>query len=522
MQDPREDFIIQKVTNMLTSDKEKELDSQSLDIPYQNKEKNIFFISSPSAKRKNLKQKNLKFFCGNKINENHPKKFQNGVLMRYLKDSIKMESDDFSKPNDHFNLKKKIEKKLSDRQINTETKISLKNGFEDQKMYQFSELVNIFPEICQKIKECLKTQKHQSMSCSIKQSEKMIHEYEGFRFKNLNFLQNLTKKLEYSGNYKTLLQFVLKFLFDLQKKDDITRLSSKEIYFLEYFLVNRYFKILKNRIIKKIQNEKDFKGFVNLCKSKMNESSPIQSESICISTICYEQSIIKWFDHENIKKVDLLLFDTNLADSLKETLNEGDSAKILKSFIFLLNQIVQILIIKFLVFRFQNSRLIFDEVECIEDDITEIICMILKVFSILKRRFIAQPNDPENKTFIESVCAQIQKLFIYETNKSILEFTRYIKFREMREYVGSKKKSKFTRFRRNDEKIKKVYKHIMMKIYLDYKEQEMQSSAMIPSDFQKHVSREAANAKPERVSLGKRLFKFKDKLQISKVLLFIS
>ena len=60
MQDPREDFIIQKVTNMLTSDKEKELDSQSLDIPYQNKEKNIFFISSPSAKRKNLIQKNFK------------------------------------------------------------------------------------------------------------------------------------------------------------------------------------------------------------------------------------------------------------------------------------------------------------------------------------------------------------------------------------------------------------------------------------------------------------------------------
>ena len=92
----------------------------------------------------------------------------------------------------------------------------------------------------------------------------------------------------------------------------------------------------------------------------------------------------------------------------------------------------------------------------------------------------------------------------------------------MREYVERKKKSKFTRFRRNDEKIKKVYKHIMMKIYLDYKEQEMESSAMIPSDFQKHVSREAANAKPERVSLGKRMFKFKDKLQISKVLLFIS
>jgi hypothetical protein len=101
----------------------------------------------------------------------------------------------------------------------------------------------------------------------------------------------------------------------------------------------------------------------------------------------------------------------------------------------------------------------------------------MNVFSSTKKNLTEDVPNEEKLKKIDLLFNQLQSLFKEDPKSIYLDLIKYIKFREMREYLERKKKSKFVRYRRNDEKIKKIYKHLMLHIYTNFKENELETSS---------------------------------------------
>jgi hypothetical protein len=442
-----------------------------------------------------------------------------GIVIRYLNDSLNMQSDNVPNSNNYFELSSNKVKTWSTKKIEILKEFNFKEmKYKEREESQFN-LNDILLKISNKINDSMLIKKIEQISCTMNKSNQMILEYETFKSQNIKFLESLVTNYEYSGPYKKLIEFILKFLLDMQTETDLNYLSSKELYFLEYFLVNRYFKHLKNKIIDQIHKNNKFKNFIIKWGFNVdNESDPNFFANINLGS--YQESIIHWAQFDEDPNHQGSFFNTYISKKIFKYFDTPHKNQLLNGFMFIFNRIIQMQILKFLVSRFKNTQLIFDEVECIESDILQIMFIVIDSFTILGEQIKLIQDKTKRVIIIKSFIFKVMKLFKFESNSSILTFTKYIKFREMREYVERKKKSKFIRHRRNDEKIKKVYKHIMMKMYSDFKEQEMDFSPDVSLDIssKKKCQPSMESFENKKMPLiGKRLFKFKDKFTMNKV-----
>lgn len=328
-----------------------------------------------------------------------------------------------------------------------------------------TELVNldqVVPRIRQKMRECMSVGLALQVNYNLEQSEKMISQYESFRFQNLSFLKKLVDDFEFRGDYPDSTRFVLKLLLDIQTAADLDRLSPKELYFLEYFLVNRYFKVLRNKVLLIIQQSGVFGAFLGAWGLTGGRGARGLRDSD-FGWISHKRAIALWSDGRAQTPLNSQIFEDGFSVEICRLLRNNESQKLFEAFATRFYDLIQLLIVKFIVNRFGNTQLIFDEVECIEKDISELVLLVMDTWSAIRR------DSADLRLGADSFATRLRELFPGEPRQIYLDLIKYIKFREMREYLERKKKSKFVRYRRNDEKIKKIYKHIMIHVYTDFK-----------------------------------------------------
>jgi hypothetical protein len=190
-----------------------------------------------------------------------------------------------------------------------------------------------------------------------------------------------------------------------------------------------------------------------------------------------------WNDNQNKTQFDVKIFDENFKFKILDYLQNKKSKNLLESFFLRFCRLVELLIVKLLVNRFKNTQLIFDEVECIDNDICEILEMVCDLFSSVKASLDKCTSDESKIKKMDCLFDQLQELFGDCSGNVYLDLIKYIKFREMREYLERKKKSKFVRYRRNDEKIKKIYKNVMLNIYTNFKENELETNSNFSQNY---------------------------------------
>lgn len=373
---------------------------------------------------------------------------------------------------------------------------------------RFATLDAIIPRIKKKIRECIAVGAELQTNYNLSQSEKMISEYESFRFQNLLFLNELVEGFAFKGSHPESTKFVLKFLLDVQRQSDLRRLSCQEVFFLEYFLVNRYFKVLRNKVLRLIEKSARFQEFLRVWGfAPLLET--LGEKEMGFGCVAYKRTVALWKENSNAEETHSAIFNKGFSAEIASLLGFCEPRKLYESFAVRFYNLIQALIAKFIVSRFGNSQLIFDEVECIDKDISELLDMLLGAWSTVRRQAGPDPRSGDLERGVRGFAEQLASVFPREPRSTLFDLIKYIKFREMREYLERKKKSKFVRYRRNDEKIKKIYKHIMIRVYSDFKDNrpESNSNSPLPRFGFKPGERDGSqrNLEPEaKGELGKR------------------
>lgn len=462
MQNSEPEFFIQTVTNRLTS-------------PAKNTPSDQFIrIRRPSRVQLNPARPKKRFPSQNcDSSENSRKSKKRDILTKTRKKRPIAENPSESISDQLRLLKSETEqakpkKRPIKRGLKTQLNPKSTSPVKTPNKPDFANLDKLIPQIKRKLRDCMSIGVNQQANYNLEQSEKMISQYESFRFQNLSFLKKLVDDFSFGGSYPHSNQFILKFLLDIQTPADLAQLSAKELYFLEYFLVNRYFKVLRNKVLGIIQESASFGKFLAIWgfveRGNINEPRDLD-----FGWISHKKAILLWSDKKSRGRADSVIFDDGFSAEIVDYLKKGQSQKLFESFAVRFYDLIQLLIVKFIVNRFGNTQLIFDEVECIEKDISELLFMVMDAWSIVKSAAGDAPELADLGPMVDSFCRRLRRLFPGQPRQIYLDLIKYIKFREMREYLERKKKSKFVRYRRNDEKIKKIYKHIMIRVYTDFK-----------------------------------------------------
>jgi hypothetical protein len=125
------------------------------------------------------------------------------------------------------------------------------------------------------------------------------------------------------------------------------------------------------------------------------------------------------------------------------------------------------LILKFIALRFRKIGNVFDDIEVIDDVVASIVRNVINILTQLKTKMHFQPEMRFDYQ-IEHLLKELNSEFALGKTEDLESVLYYIKSREMKDYLGRKRKSKFIRPRRNDEKLKKVYKNLMKVLKEDY------------------------------------------------------
>ena len=290
--------------------------------------------------------------------------------------------------------------------------------------------------------------------CNQGQSNEMIIEYETFKKRNIQQLKNLDNEFFNSKQSSKFSGLILKFLLDILTKNDLKNINAKESYLFQGFLVNRFFRGIKTRIFKKIEKTKSFQDMTSMWNFPYNKEPQNISSSISIlERISYTFSINLWYSSSSLMSK-TKIFDKHFITSFKE-LKSKNLRNLYRETCIKIHRLTCFLILKIIVTRFNKTQVVYDDIECLEDNVCLIIEKFITSLLYLKSGEISnktqEDEQPIDKTFI-----LFNRMFETGDENDFYSMTRYIKFREMREYLGRKKKSRFVRNRRNDKKLKKI------------------------------------------------------------------
>lgn len=334
------------------------------------------------------------------------------------------------------------------------------------KYYSSTDLVETeigiaFKEMDRKVDACLKVEDVISSSSLSSNCKTMRDQYDHFVESNSGNLMELYNHYRPLADGCSLKEFVMKFLLDIQIEIDLKKVPMNKILYLEKFFIDRYFKVLKNKIFVRVIEKDLIKNLLKIFvpASQMECLNSLEFSVNKINQIYYEFIVKCWKnksnDNSNCPSI------LNL-ESLKIFKNLEFSEKALKDFYetvcIIIHRIASFLIIRLVSQRFFRMKRVFDHIERLEIPIFEIIQESLNVISLSRKNL---KENPGNLYSFNQTMNKLNQKFFSDSRLDLFLITKYVKYREMREYLGRKRKSEFIKPRRNDEKLKKVYKRIM-------------------------------------------------------------
>ena len=118
--------------------------------------------------------------------------------------------------------------------------------------------------------------------------------------------------------------------------------------------------------------------------------------------------------------------------------------------------------------RFLKSEEVYDELEDLGNKISSIFISFLNIILLVKKSSL-NLNKNIKKQFFQLMFIKFEYILKFKNKIKFYHILKYLKFREIREYIGRKHKSKFIKPKRNDEKILKIFKNLMKNLFLEYK-----------------------------------------------------
>lgn len=307
--------------------------------------------------------------------------------------------------------------------------------------------------------KCSEVQTDLTDSLTNDSSHQMMREYQDLKLKHEKVLRSF---VNFCQNTK-LSSFILHFLFDLQSEEG--QLTSLECHHFCEFLVNRYFKILRVKVFREIEKLSEFQKFFNLknveYSKKYNSNDKRAKLSLLEKTGYSFGCSLLDFKHRGFDKNKF--YDQNFIETFLAGSTPQNDLFYFQNLLYLY-RLVCWMILKFVSDRFATLNTISDVIEDLMKPIIHIIKSLLNLFNVLKNKIIKKEHLPE----VKDLFGKLNSVFVFP-EQSIFENTRnYLRFREAREYLQRKKKSKFIRPKRNDEKLKKVYKNLIKIMSRDF------------------------------------------------------
>lgn len=254
---------------------------------------------------------------------------------------------------------------------------------------------------------------------------------------------------------------ILKFLFGVVKTKDLEQNSFIQREILKKFIFDRFFKnfrviIFKNsRLLKIIKN---FFADLKWAKSQTQKTPNFEIKQIYKNYSEYLNHLVLSFQSQKLRQVTL----GSIIIYLKNTFAaEGATEEISYLIISILLESVMIKLAE----KFEQENHLVDYIETSADEILSHFDSILRHF---KNNFL---NDKKNVTQIENwERCEIFEISSFGLSKNqnfldkhqiFLKIFHYLNLREGKDCVTRKKKSLWVKPKRDDERLKKIFKHVL-------------------------------------------------------------
>lgn len=391
-------------------------------------------------------------------------KLNAGAIIRFLFDKKIFFSSDFlisrvpHKLNDNPAILDLFGRRTSDQipRLPKESALKVPKGF-SERVEHIKSLVDICSTDWTKVK----------VAGSNEKSNQMSFAYEKFRLKNLGAIENLSLKMDMPFKNRAVIKFIFKFLLDILNEQDFDNLNSKEAFFILTFYANRYFRAAKFQLFVQIERLATFSKLF-----KFNETNyfPKRRDDKKIQNTHLEKEILNfssklWF-RDSHDFAASRFFDDHFIQVFT-SLNPDTFPRFASTCAVYLYRFICYFFLKIVADRFCRNKLVYDEIEYFGDRLLILVDQLLMLLEDLKQRLLSKGDTGG----IAGIFGKLNEVFKFDESHMIHMLTRYLKQREMREYLQRKKKSKFTRPKRNDEKLKKIYKNVMQSMLNDFKRQ---------------------------------------------------
>lgn len=329
------------------------------------------------------------------------------------------------------------------------------------------QLNNLQLEIDCLLKEAFDFKTSSKLKCVPGRSNEMILEYEAFHQRNISHFKNLVDEFGFARESNRFSKLILKFLLDILDRQDLAQMDPKESYLLQNFFVNRFFRGTKTQILATIEKSAIFKKFSSAWNfTSKNLRMKINSPVSVLEQMSYSFSINLWYSTScSLQRSQI--FDDNFLSLLVHS-GPDDLRNLYKETCVRLHRLAFFLIFKIIVVRFNKTQVVYDEIESLEKEVCSIVEHVLALLLELRNNGRQMPLE-KRKLVCSRVLGQLNTQFRCGQVEDFSSMAQYIKFREMREYLERKRKSKFVRPRRNDEKLKKIYKNLLKTMLEHYK-----------------------------------------------------
>lgn len=274
-----------------------------------------------------------------------------------------------------------------------------------------------------------------------------------------------------------LKEVVLRFLVDVLARKDLNKLNGSQLLMLEKFIFDRYFKFLKSRIFKAFEKKRVFVDFTNNIREKLGFAFAKDEKALDFNKIYkHYTSYLAKINDDNI-----LLFGFNLnlfqTDFIEICKNIYQASSNLNIFLGRFSAILMVFLVKSLFYliakRFTSSNCSFSEIENLETLALRIGASFMVTASLSLEGFFRERRTLSNEDTdrlpnlvkeLETSMGLIGQICDWDQRDTLFSVIEYIKQRELRESLTRKKKASFTKPKRNDEKLKKVYKQLMRRM----------------------------------------------------------
>ena len=299
-------------------------------------------------------------------------------------------------------------------------------------------------------------------------------DYQDFRAKHKSQFEMVA--IEGAQN-DPLKEVVLRFLVDVLSRKDLDKLNGSQLLALEKFTFDRYFKFLKSRIFRAFEKKRVFIDFTNNIREKLGFVFAKGEKALDFKEIYkHYTSYLADMNGDNtlLFGFNLNLFQTDFIEICKNIFQASSNLNI---FLGRFSAILMVFLVKSLFYliakRFTSSKCRFAEIENLETLALRIGASFMVTASLSLEGFFRERKTLSNEDSgrlsnlfkeLEANLGLIGQICEWDQRDALFSVIEYIKQRDLRESLTRKKKASFTKPKRNDEKLKKVYKQLMRRM----------------------------------------------------------